>query len=121
MGICLVTGAASGIGLIPFGAKLLGNYPRSPTALALYGGLLTSLAGSRLALYRYVTGRPSLLSVPVPPSMRRAVTQVMVLAVCAFAAGVVFGGFVDPIVVLGIYGLTPVVFIAAISRIGREP
>ena len=47
--------------LIPFGAKLIGEYPKEPLALHLYGVILIFAALMRLAMYAYVVRRPDLL------------------------------------------------------------
>ncbi len=106
--------------LIPFGAGLLGHYPYSPTVLAIYGVLLAALATCRLVIYRFVTAHVELLYAPVPPILRRRVTQVMVFAIVAFSFCVAVGRFVNPLVVLTIYGVTPVIFVTAITRISRN-
>jgi uncharacterized membrane protein len=49
------------VGLIPFAASLLGEYPDEPIALHLYGGVMIAVAVMRLVMYRYVTRRPALL------------------------------------------------------------
>jgi uncharacterized membrane protein len=105
--------------LIPFGAKLLGNYPESPTVLALYGSLLALLAGCRLAFYRFVTGHIELLIAPVPPLLRRRVTQVMIFATSAFTFCVIFGRLIPANLVLSIYGFTPVIFVSTITYVSR--
>jgi len=49
------------VGLIPFAASLLGEYPDEPIALHLYGVVMILVAVMRLVVYRYVMQRPALL------------------------------------------------------------
>lgn len=47
--------------LIPFGAKLIGEYPAEPIALHMYAAIVLSAALMRLGMYAYVVRRPQLL------------------------------------------------------------
>jgi len=49
------------VGLIPFAASLLGEYPDEPIALHLYGAVMISVSVMRIIIYRYVVRRPALL------------------------------------------------------------
>jgi uncharacterized membrane protein len=58
------------VSLIPFGASLLARYSHKPVALEIYGMLLVAIAATRLGTWLYATGKPSLLSTPVPSRSR---------------------------------------------------
>ncbi len=106
--------------LIPFGAALLGRYPKDTTALSLYGILLALLAGWRLLLYYFVTSHPELLYAPVPGKRRRRVMSVMIFAPVMFLISICFVPFF-PGLSLIIYAVTPVCFATAISIVSNMP
>ena len=107
------------VALIPFGASLIGNYPQSRAALFLYGVLLTLLEGYRLIMSLYITRKPGVFLSPWAAMMRRRV-QVMVVAVCVFAASLALVPFLPPLVILLVYGITPLGFFLAMGWLSRR-
>jgi uncharacterized membrane protein len=105
--------------LNPFGASLIGNCPQSRTALFLYGVLLTLLEGYRLIMSIYITRKPGVFLSPWPALMRRRV-QVMVVAVCVFAASLALVPILPPVVILLVYGMTPLGFFLAMGCLSRR-
>ena len=105
--------------LIPFGASLLGQYPRMPLALRAYGVLLFLLAAWRLFMYLYVTGRHELLIKPVPPAIRRRVIHIMIFAPALFLISTVVSPYF-PTLSLALYMITPPMFIMMITLANRS-
>ena len=106
--------------LIPFGAALLGSFPHDFYALLFYGILLALLAGWRLFMYVYITGRHHLLIAPVMHVRRKRIIRVMIFAPVMFLLSLcLVSSF--PTLSLILYAITPPCFVTAISIANHMP
>ena len=103
------------VALIPFGASLIGNYPSSRTALFVYGALLILLEAYRLAMFIYIHTRSPELVAPVPLPLFRGRVWVIVVELAVFAAAMALLPVLPPVLVLLVYGITPVIFFFVMS------
>jgi uncharacterized membrane protein len=106
--------------LVPAGTSLIGNYPDSREALALYGVLLVLLATARLALFRFVTSQPHLLFRPMPDGLRTRISHIMLVSICGFALCAALSPYLPARLLLLLYGVTPLIFVTAVIRLSRN-
>jgi TMEM175 potassium channel family protein len=100
--------------LLPFGALLLGRSAHQPVALRIYGLVLVAIAGMRLVIWWYVTGRPHLLWRRLDGRQRRVGLALAGFPGLAYGLAILLAR-VLPGVSLAIYAGLPVLYFLSVT------
>ena len=98
------------LSLIPATAAFLGNSPRLPIAVALYGGVLLLSSLSALLMYRYAALGSGLMDARIQLSERKRTLRKYWIAPMLYALGIIVA-WPWPIVSLAIYVVILVAFL----------
>ena len=102
------------VSVVPFGASLIAQYDNDPVALRMYGILLVAIAGTRLSIWLYATGRAHLLFHPIDASSRRWGVAVALIPGIAYAVAIAIADE-SPRASLAIYAVVPLLYFLAIT------
>jgi len=98
------------VSFIAFSAALLGEYPRSHTALAVYGANLIAVNLVLATLWQYATRVAPLTDAPLSPLAHRTVRRKNLLPVLVYSVAIALA-FVRPAFSLALYCVVPVLYI----------
>lgn len=98
------------VSFIAFSAALLGEYPQSHTALAIYGANLIVVNLVLASLWHYATRIAALTGVPISSPLHRTVQRKNLLPVVVYSVAIALA-FVRPTISLALYCAVPVLYI----------
>jgi uncharacterized membrane protein len=106
--------------LIPFAAALLGEYSEEAIALRVYGGILMLASFARVALFWYVSRRPSLLFDAPTVRGRRLGLALAAAPVLIYALAMAVAGLAPTLSILLYLGL-PLMYFVLITLLRKHP
>jgi uncharacterized membrane protein len=106
--------------LIPFAAALLGEYSEEAIALRVYGGILMLASFARVALFWYVSRRPSLLFDTPTVRGRRLGLALAAAPVLIYALAMGVAGVAPTLSILLYLGL-PLMYFVLITLLRKHP
>ncbi len=106
--------------LIPFAARVLGEYHDEAVALHVYGAVLIAVNLMRMLMYRYVMRRPSLLWEPVSDRRRKVGMYIAAAPILVYVVAMVVAG-VAPTVSLLLYLTLPLLYFGLITVLRTRP
>jgi uncharacterized membrane protein len=103
---------------LPFGTAVLGNYPRAPLAVVLYGATIVVGGASLFVHWTYAAGRAHLVAPDLDPRLvsllKARILSGIILSTLAMALG-----FVDTRASLAVFLALPFVYLVG-SRVDRH-
>jgi uncharacterized membrane protein len=106
--------------LVPFAAKVLGDYHGEPLALHLYGAVLIAVSLMRIALYGYISRRPELLWEPISVRQRRIGMTLTGVPMLFYAAAMVIADVAHQVSLL-LYLIVPGCYFAMVTILRDRP
>jgi uncharacterized membrane protein len=104
------------LSLVPFGAALLARYEDETVSLQLYGFMLMAIAGARLWVWHYATGRPYLLFAPLDAESRRSGMAIAGAPALGYGLAIVLAEY-SPTLALLVFVLLPAGYFVAVWRL----
>jgi len=100
--------------LLPFGASLLAQDERGLVGLRLYGLLLLAIDLTRLMIWVYATGRPTLLVAPIEQRARRVGIVMAIVGAIAYALAIAIAAAL-PTASLLMYAVIPALYFVGVA------
>jgi uncharacterized membrane protein len=98
------------VSLLPFSTRLIANYHADPLALAVYGGNLTLIGLSLLAVWLHVTSGRRLVDEEMPDAAVRYGISRCLVGACCYGLGAALA-FVSTSLALAVFAAVPLLYI----------